>query len=58
MRQLKKKRKIAKKTLKERQKKVTAQIHISTKTAKSHLRETPMKTLTRVKLKKKIGSNT
>ena len=55
-----KKKEIAAKTLKERQKKVTAQTQIATKTAKFHSWETPMKTLTRLKLKKKkkIGSNT
>ena len=47
----------AAKTRKERQKKVSAQSQVATKTAKSLSWETPMKTLTQLKLKK-IGSNT
>ena len=51
-----KKNNMASKALKERQKKVTAETQIATRTTKSHSWETPMKTSTR--RKKKIGSNT
>ena len=44
-------------TRKEREKRVSAQTQITTKKAKSLSWETPMKTLTQLKLKK-IGSNT
>ena len=47
-----KKKQIASKTLKKRQKKVTAPTQIATKTAKSHSWETLVKTLTQLKLKK------